>query len=988
MKKKPLSKKVNKSAEDKKISESPLYIVGIGASAGGLEAFSELLKNLPANTGMAFILVQHLDPNHESMLTELLRQETTMNVSEVKNKMKIMANHVYVIPPSCEMTVSKGLLYICPRKKTSGKYMPVDTFFTSLASDQKNRAIGIILSGTATDGTIGLRNIKSEGGLTFAQDEKTAKFDGMPRSAISAGVVDFILSPEDIAGEIAQIDSYPYITGEDKVKTHKFIKEDEKDMTEIFRLLKQYREVDFTYYKPSTIRRRLARRMILCRIKHINDYIRYLKETPSELDFLYQDFLINVTGFFREPETFETLRKKIFPEILSWERDSDMPVRIWVPGCSTGEEAYSIAIYMIEYLQDINSGISASIFATDINEMAIEKARTGFYPETAVSDIPPDKLRKFFVKTEHGYQINKTVRNSCIFARHDLIKDPPFSNIDLISCRNVMIYLGPVLQKKIIPAFHYALNTKGFLMLGTSETIGTYADLFSLEDKRYKIYSKKSIMSRRLLSYDFPVEKYNLKQPDMQEKSDENHKDFNILKEADRVVLSTYAPPGILVDENMDIIEFRRNVSPYLKPASGPASLNLMKMAHEDLLVELRIGIHKSKQENSAITKTGLSLKYNGTKRTVDIKIIPLKKTATAKEYYFLILFYEKELIRPEEQKTGKKTEEPGEEETKEKDRKIIKLQEELKATREYLQSIIEEREATNEELRSAIEEIQSSNEELQSTNEEMETAKEELQSTNEELTTVNEELQHRNMELTQLNNDLTNLLSSVNIPVIILSSDLRIRRFTPLAEKIWPLIPSDTGRPLADLNLNILIPDIEKRILNVIDSLTSEEMEVQDREGRWYYLRIRPYKTLDNKIDGVIISMMDIDTLKKSSDLIKEAQEYAEAIVESIKEPLIILTADLKIKSANRSFYETFNITPSDTEEKYIYNLNSIWNNDALVKLLEELLPGQTHFENFIVEQDVPLRGKKKFSLNGRCIRNKDKSSRFILMQATEIIE
>ena len=983
-----MKKKINKSTEeDKKISESPLYIVGIGASAGGLEAFSELLKHLPANTGMAFILVQHLDPNHESMLTELLQQETTMKVYEVKNKMKLMPDNVYVIPPNCEMTVSKGLLYICPRKKTSGKYMPVDTFFTSLASDQKTKAIGVILSGTATDGTIGMTKIKSEGGLTFAQDEKTAKFDGMPGSAIAAGVVDFILSPENIAKEIARINSYPYIAEEDKIKTHKFINEDEKDLTEIFRLLKRYKEVDFTYYKPTTIKRRLFRRMILCRIKHINDYIRYLRETPSELDFLYQDFLINVTGFFRESETFEALRKKIFPEILSGERDADMPVRIWIPGCSTGEEAYSIAICMIEYLQEINSGISASIFATDINEMAIEKARTGFYPETAVSDIPPDKLRKFFVKIEQGYQINKTVRNSCIFARHDLIKDPPFSNIDLISCRNVMIYLGPVLQKKIIPAFHYALNAKGFLMLGTSETIGIYADLFSLEDKRYKIYSKKSIMSRRLLSYDFPAEKYDLKQPDIPGKSEENHKDFNILREADRIVLSTYAPPGILVDENMDIVEFRRNVSPYLKPASGPASLNLMKMAHEDLLVELRIGIHKSKLENSTITKTGLTIKYNGTKRTLDIKIIPLKKTGAAKEYYFLILFYEKELIGPEEQRKGKKIEEP-EEEIKEKDREIIKLQEELKATREYLQSIIEEREATNEELRSAIEEIQSSNEELQSTNEEMETAKEELQSTNEELTTVNEELQHRNMELTQVNNDLTNLLSSVNIPIIILSSDLHIRRFTPLAEKIWPLIPSDTGRPLRDLNLNILIPDIEKRILNVIDSLTSEEMEVQDREGRWYYLRIRPYKTIDNKIDGVIISMMDIDTLKHSSDLIKEAQEYAEAIVESIKEPLIILTADLKIKSANRSFYETFNITPSDTEEKYIYNLNSIWKNDELLKMLEELLPGQTHFENFIVEQDVPLRGKKKFSLNGRCIRNKDKSSRFILMEVTEIIE
>jgi len=983
---KPSSKKsATAEKEDKKINDSSVPVIGIGASAGGLEAFSELLRHLPTNTDMAFVLVQHLDPKHESMLTELLKRETTMEVNEVKDKMKVRGNNVYVIPPDCEMTVSKGFLHIVPRKKTSGKYMPVDAFFTSLASDQKNKAIGIVLSGTATDGTIGLKNIKAEGGLTFAQDTKTAKFDGMPRSAIASGVVDFILSPEHIAKEISKIVFHPYMSDINTSETDELMNENEKDITEIFRLLRNYREVDFTHYKPSTIKRRLARRMVLCRNKNINDYIRYLKETPSELDLLYQDFLINVTGFFREPETFETLKKKVFPEILSDDR-SEMPVRIWVPGCSTGEEAYSIAIYVLEYIQEINSNVSVSIFATDINETAIEKARTGCYPESISSDIPADKLRNFFMKIENGYQVNKTVRNSCIFARHDLIKDPPFSNIDIISCRNVMIYLGPLLQRKIIPAFHYALSTKGFLMLGSSETIGVHADLFTLEDKKYKIYSKKSIKSRRMIDYDFPVEKYESKQSDPVKNSQESHKDFDVLKEADRIVLSCYAPPGILINENMDIIEFRRNVSPYLKPAPGPASLNLMKMAHEDLLAELRIGIHKAKKENAIIKKTGLEIKYNGTKKIVDIKIIPVNQTSISKEHYFLILFHDVDKTLPAEEKSNKKTEIISKKQRNEMDMEIKKLQEELAATREYLQSIIEEREATNEELRSAIEEIQSSNEELQSTNEEMETAKEELQSTNEELTTVNEELQNRNMELIQVNSDLTNLLSSVNIPIVMLSSDLRIRRFTPQAEKVLHLITTDIGRPIVDLNLNIVIPDMEKKILSVIDSLNTEEIEVQDREGQWYSLRIRPYKTIENKIDGVIIAMLDIDTLKRSNELIKEAQEYAEAIVESVKEPLIILKPNLKIKSANRAFYETSNITPDETEGTYIYDLNSLWNAPKLRKLLEEILPEQTYFENFIIEKDFPVTGKRKFSLNARCIRNKEESSRFILMQMEEI--
>lgn len=858
-------KKIKKSPPEEPSEESPVCpeksalfsIVAIGASAGGLEAFSQLLDKLPPDTGMAFIFIQHLAPTHHSILSELLTRDTKMPVYEIKDGMEVKPDTVYVIPPGFNLSILDGKLQLLSRDNKTLN-MPVDYFFRSLACEWKSKSIGIVLSGTASDGTLGLRAIKAEGGLTFAQDQNSAKFDGMPRNAIAAGVVDFVLSPEEIAGELVNIASHPYMVHSQSYKDHKFLPVYEKHLSQIFRMLRNSTGIDFINYKPTTINRRLARRLLLNKMDSIDDYIELLRENPSELTRLSEDLLINVTAFFREPEIFQALKERIFPLLLSRERSPDFPFRIWIPGCSTGEEAYSIAITLLEYLKEKNENIDIHIFATDISEVSIEKARAGIYPESISLDISPERLRQFFVKVEGGYQINKTIRNMCVFARQDIIKDPPFSNLDLISCRNVLIYLGPVLQKKVIPTFHYALNSTGILLLGSSETIGSFADLFSLEDKKYKFYSKKTSLPRRMLTCDFNMESFNIKHIEEPLKgTNEVLKEFDIRKEADKIVLKDYSPCGFLLNDDLDILEFRRDTAFYLKPSSGPATLNLMKMVREDLMVEARIAIHNAKKENLPVSKKGLKIKYNGSIRTLNLDVVPLRNPERPVEYFFLVLFTEVGSDKEGDKEKKRKKPKAGD---GVKEFKIKELQEDLITTKEYLQSIIEEREATNEELRSALEEIQSSNEELQSTNEELETAKEELQSTNEELTTVNEELQNRNQELTQVNNDLLNLLNSVHIPIVMLGQDLRIRRFTPRAEKIFNLISADIGRPLSDLSINVLIPTLEEKILTVLDTLNTLEYEIKDRNGQISSIRIRPYKTIDNKIDGVVIALMEVE--------------------------------------------------------------------------------------------------------------------------------
>lgn len=766
--------------------EKPFSIVGIGASAGGLEAFTQLLENIPINSGMAYVIVQHLNPRHKSMLTDILSKKTDIPVIEVKDEMVVEPDHVYVIPPDNIMTVVNGVLNLIKKDLTTRRHLPIDSFLESLAVDQGSTAIGVILSGTAADGSRGLREIKSAGGITFAQSPQSSKFDGMPINAIATGDVDFVLSPEEIAAELARISQVHFFKNHNTKKDLFF--ESATELKIIFRLLYKVSKIKFDSYKQLTIKRRILRRMVLHRIEKLSEYIEYLRQNPTEVQALYQDILINVTSFFRDPEAFETLQRKIFPDLLENRAPGDA-IRVWVPGCSTGEEAYSIAISLLEYLEEKAAPAQVKIFATDINEAVIVKARQGIYPKSIKADVSPFRLHTFFTEVDNGYQVCRTVREMCVFARQDIVNDPPFSNLDLISCRNVLIYLQSHLQKKVLTIFHYALRPNGLLVLGTSESIGAYADLFGLVDKKHKVFSKKAVSVP--VAYDFSVGEHAVTLDydiEIDRGLPVGNNMHDIQKVADRIILERYAPAGVIVNSELEIIQFRGRTGAFLEPASGTPSLNLLKMARQGLLLGLSAAINQAKKENSPVRKEGLQASNNGRTKRVNIEVIPILKLGQ-KGMCFLVLFEDAEPLS-ESGVTDKDLNAAGQgQERHDENQEFIKLKQELIATKEYLQTAIEQYESANEELRAANEMIQTSNEELQSINEELETAKEELQSANEELMTVNEESENRNQELSVINNDIQNLLRYINIPIVLLDLDLRIRRFTPEAEKVLNLI-------------------------------------------------------------------------------------------------------------------------------------------------------------------------------------------------------
>ncbi|MFC1748943.1 chemotaxis protein CheB [Pseudomonadota bacterium] len=859
----------------KENTHSSFPVVGVGASAGGLNAFRELLQHLPVDTGMAFVLVQHLDPHHESLLPSLLSGVTTMPVCEAQDNMQIAPNHIYVIPPNTNIGILHNTLQLVQRQTEGWRYLPVDWFLRTLAEDRGSGAIGVILSGTASDGTQGLEAVKAAGGIAFAQEETSAEHFGMPRSAIAAGCVDFVLSPREIAREIGRVSRSTHVMNGRTMEES--LIESGDQLNKIFLLLRTRTGHDFTYYKHTTIKRRIKRRMLVHKLERLGDYVRLLEREPREVDALFQDILINVTSFFRDPEAFEALQTLVFPKLLD-KRPSELPLRLWVPGCATGEEAYTLAIILSEYLRDRASNISVQIFATDIDDQAIGKARQGIYPERVVDEVSPERLKRFFVKVAGGYQVNKTIRDMCIFAEQDITKDPPFSRMDLICCRNLMIYLGAVLQKKVLQIFHYALQPSGFLMLGTSETIGGHAELFRLVDQKGKLYAKKTMAAR--INYQFATRTFiPEEQPVVPQHQGEQLLFYNLHQEAEQVVLAKYGPPGAVINRDMEVLHFRGETGPYLNPSPGSASLNLLKLVRQELAAELRAAVYKASKEGKQVRKEGVRLGHDGNDRRVDLQIIPLKGPV-AEECCMLVLF---EDVKQSPDETG------GGEVTKVTETDQLRLREmeqELATSREYMQSIIEAQETSNEELKSANEEIQSTNEELQSTNEELETAKEELQSTNEELATVNEELENRNLELSAANNDMTNLLASVNLPILMLGEDLRVRQFTPQAEKLLNLIGSDIGRPISQIRANVEIPDLEAMVSKVIDTMAIESLEVQDSNGHWYNVRARPYKTMDNRIEGAVITFIDIDDIKDAERLRKiqvellEIEERLQAII------------------------------------------------------------------------------------------------------------
>lgn len=1022
------------------VAKTSFPVVGIGASAGGLEAFRHLLEHLSVDTGMAFVLVQHLDPQHQSALPHLLTRATCMPVSEVTNNQRVEADHIYVIPPNTSMSIAKGLLILRPRQDHGHTpHYPIDMFLESLAADQRERAIGVILSGTGSDGTLGLEAIKAEGGITFAQDE-SAKYDSMPRSAVAAGCVDFILSPENIGKELARIAKHPYIAGQppgvfssaEEERAYAIEHADygpplpsggtgtpptgpkrlpakarasrgkigENGFNKILLLLRNHSGVDFTFYKSNTMRRRISRRMVLNKRDTLADYANFLRGNTKELDVLYSDALISVTSFFRNPEAFDVLKRKVLPKLLK-ER-GDEPLRVWVVGCSTGQEAYSIAMAFVESGGEASRIRKPQIFATDLNDALLEKARQGLYAKSLAQDVAPERLRRFFVEEEGGYRVTKPLREIVVFARQNLLSDPPFSRMDLISCRNLLIYLEPTLQKKAISTFHYALKRQGYLLLGSSESIAGCTSLFEPVDKKYKLYSKKAPPTP---SFHLPVKTDRGRQPSpgSQQPSQipmgKGHgeelagfrAELNAQREADRVTVSQFAPPSVLINAELQILQFRGPTGAYLKPPTGKASFDLLKMAREGLMLPLRAAIKKAKKENKTALKENLRVVQNGETSRVNIEVIPLKNL---REPCFLVLFEEAEKARSpstvQSRSLRSGTANPARGGSKrEESRRVADLERELAETRDYLQAIQEQYEAANKELQASNEEVQSANEELQSINEELETSKEELESTNEELTTVNEEMANRNAELIRLTSDLTNLQTSTRLAILLLGRDLTIRRFSAQAEKQFNLLAADVGRPIGSLRHNLKLPGLETLVSEVIDTVLERECEVQDTAGRWYSLRVRPYLTSDNKVDGAVLLLVDINALRQSEAAIRDALDYAEAIVRTTPNPFLILNADLRVHKANESFYRTFKVSPPDTEGRLIYDLgNRQWNIPELRELLEGILPRHRFFNDLEVTRDFETIGRRTMLLNARQLSETSDQPVRILLGIQDVTE
>ncbi len=925
----------------------PFPVVAIGGSAGALEAFIQLFQNLSPETGMAFVVLLHLAPNHESHLTPIIARHTRMQTVTIEDGMAPQPNCVYVLPPNAEATLRGGRFRLQPRNE-DGPFLPIDALFLSLAAEQKNYGIGVVLSGMDGDGALGLRAIKGEGGFSMVQSLDTARHGAMPRASIATEHVDMVLAPELIARQLMSLSARFGDPGWRRFEEGETSPSDERVFARILRLLNTVSGVDFRLYKPTTIRRRVARRMLLEKIESISEYSAYLQGNATELRELQEDVLIGVTRFFRDTEVWEALKANVIPQIFD-RHEGDQQIRVWVAGCSSGEEVYSIAMLLLEHLTGSSTEPAIQIFGTDASEASIQKARLGLYPESIVHEVSPERLRRFFTKTEKGYQIAKRIRDLCIFARQNLCSDPPFSRLDLVSCRNVLIYFGAELQRQVIATFHYALRQHGFLLLGSSEMIREFGDMFALEDGSQKIfvrrgeYNGRSVVqtSPQMSSPTVPVDLPMLMQPELR-------KDYDLSRMADRIILARHGPPGVVVNDQMEILQIRGRTSPFLEIGPGQASLHLARIARESIAAEVVAAVSRAIQADSPVHAAGLQILEAGQVREASLQVLPMHSALGGPRCY-LVLF----LVDPQPADVDLKLAVPAIAESVGPDRSTSQLHHDLASTRLYLQSLLDERDTKNQELVSANEEIQSANEELQSTNEELQTTKEELQSSNEELQTVNDELSNRNTVLTEASNDLTNLLNSVNLPVLMLSSSLTIRHFTPQTQRLMSVRATDVGRPFGEIRLNLKVDNLEARLLEVLETLTAQELEVQDHDGRWYLLRIRPYRTTENKIDGLVLVLVDIDQHRKTQQELRDARDFAASVIASIPLPLVVVDSSFAIYSLNDAFCTLSALSRQALESRSLPGVAAgLWKMEApLRKLLNDLQQGRQSEASFECE-------------------------------------
>ena len=959
-------------------------VVAIGASAGGFQAFRDMLEQLSPETGMAFVLISHLAPHHDSQMIALLQQHTKMPVLPIEEGQQPRPNQVSVLLLNQLVTLQGGVFRLQPRAANDRNPATVNIFFRSLAEDQKNFGVGVVLSGGDGDGAEGLKTIKGEGGFALVQSPDSAVQPGMPRSLIAADHVDAVLPPASLALEldrIAQQFAKPELRFLERGKAPEG---EDQFFQRILQLLRNQSGLELRQYKPETIRRRMARRMVLLRIETLADYHRFLQGRPDEIRALQEDILINVTRFFRDPEFWEAFRTRVIPTLFR-ERPAGKPIRIWCAGCSTGEEAYSLATAVLGYI--VNNGLDTpvQVFGTDASDRSIEKARTAVYPDTIAADVSPECLRRFFQKVENGYQVSKRVRDVCIFARQNLCNDPPFSHMDIVSCRNVMIYFSQPLQRQIMSTFHYALDPGGYMLLGMSEGLRDYGDAFFTFERKYKIYTKTGGGSQA----DFPVPRnYRLSPVNPVGRSSmsddgEIWRETDLQRAADRIVLARFGPPALVVDDRMNVLQSRGQTSPLIQLSPGSVSWNLSRVLRTDIANEVRQAVQRSMDENMpvSITMETLDEQQKG-KQHFQVDVLPIANVGT-RPRCSLILFQVMEqgaVVRPALGTPASDEDVPADE----KDRQNRQLRDDLNATRLHLQTLLEERDARTQELVSANEEIQSANEELQSTNEELETTKEELQSTNEELQTVNDELQQRNATLEQTGNDLRNLLNSVNIPLLMLTSDLHIRQFTPPMQKLISVLPGDIGRPIADIRPQLSIENLEPLLREVSETLATHESEVQDRDGRWYLLRIRPYRTADNKIEGLVIVLVDIDQLRSSQQGLIEARDFSRSVVESVPVPVVVLDAQCSVQTVNTAFRELTRMRISELTGRSLPDLlHHLWGFNELGERLEGLLAA-AEGTSFTFEHESKTSDKRHLLVRGQCLSTD--GSRVLLLVLEDI--
>jgi two-component system CheB/CheR fusion protein len=826
-------------------------IVGIGASAGGLEALEQFLGHVPAGSGMAFVIVQHLDPTRKGIMPELLQRATGMKVTQVKDRTTVRPDCVYVIPPNKNLSILHGVLHLLKPAAARGLRLPIDFFLRSLAQDQQEHSVGVILSGMGSDGTLGLRAIKEKAGVVLVQEPATAKFDSMPRSAIDAGLADIVAPVDELPEKIlAYLQRTPLIARTEAALEDKTQSALEKAVI----LLRAHTGSDFSFYKRNTLYRRIERRMGIHQIHKMAAYVRYLQENSQELDLLFKELLIGVTNFFRDPATWEQLRAQAIPTLLA-SRSPSQALRAWVPGCSTGEEAYSLAIVLKEAVEELKpkERFTIQIFATDLDRDAIDKARQGIFPANIAADVSEERLKRFFTKEERGYRVHKEIREMVIFAPQNLIMDPPFTKLDILSCRNLLIYLTPEVQKKLIPMFHYSLAPGGILLLGSAETIGDYTDLFAPLNSKSRIFRRtESVLRSEPIT--FPSS-FSAGPPIGSEAQPVSKPPASLQSLADQLVLQHYAPPAVLANDKGDILYVSGRTGKYLEPAAGKANWNFFAMAREGLRYELADAFQKALRKKQSVALHGLTVGTNGGAQCVDVTVQRLYESGPLQG---LVMIVFNDVAAPVAAQAAGRPPKP-----QARSARMAGLEQELLQVRGEARATHEEMQTSQEELRSANEELQSTNEELQSTNEELRTSKEEMQSLNEELQTVNTELQAKVDELSRASNDMKNLLDSTDIATLFLDKDLNVRRFTPQTTKIIKLIAADAGRPITDLASDLRYPELAEDAREVLRKLASVEKPIGARDGRWFTVRIMPYRTVDDQIDGVVITFANITVAK-----------------------------------------------------------------------------------------------------------------------------